>query len=166
MKRIITVFSAIILSNIALSQKWSIETSAYIQPFKKSIDNAFEGASLQLRYNKHLNEKIAFQAGVEFQSNSWSNHVLLSLGGAYTFYTKNNWSSDLQINIGNGIALFSPQPLYSFNSKGQLFWNYHTQKENVWGIGVGVQFFTTPSYKRYSTVFNTFNFPISVRYAF
>jgi hypothetical protein len=166
MKRIIAIFSAIILSNISLSQKWGIETSMYIQPVKKSIDNSFEGASLQLSYKKPMNEKIELRAGIEFQSNSWSNHVLLSLGGSYTFFNKNNWSSELQINVGNGIALFSPRFLYSFNSKGQLFWNYQTRKENLWGIGFGVHFFSTPPYKRYSDVFNTFNFPISFKYCF
>lgn len=150
----------------AQAQSWGVQTSMYVQPIKKPMDNRFEGASLQVNYKKPWNEKINLLAGLEGQINSWGNHVFLIVGGEYTYFTNEKWSSNVLLNLGNGFALFEPMPLYSFNTKGQIFWNYHTRKQNNWGIGVGVQFLVTPKYKNYSSIYSTVNMPITLRFNF
>ena len=161
------VFLMLFLStHFVLGQNWGIQTSMLVQPIKKSFDNRFDGASFQMYYKKTFYEKLHFIAGIEGQINSWGNHVLLIVGGEYIYFKNERWSSNVRLNIGNGIALFQPNLLYSFNSKGQIFWNYRTKKQNIWGIGVGLQLMITPEYKSYSSIYSTVNVPVTLQYNF
>ena len=161
------MFMAIIFcSNFVQAQHWGVQTTMLLQPIKKSFDNGFEGASIQVNYRKAFNEKTILLAGIEGQVNSWANHALLVVGGEYTYFKNKRWSSNVLLNLGNGVAFFDPNALYSFNSKGQVFWNYHTKNENSWGIGVGLQYFVTPKYNVYSSIYSSVNVPVTIQYNF
>ncbi len=165
MIRFLTIAIVLFLTSNVLGQNWQIRGVQHINFFPTGADNRLEGIEFSGFYNYQLNEKTTIVGGLTWNTNSWANHILLKVGAEFELARKNSWSVSTQLEVGNGIALFSPSPLYTFDMQGILFANYHTEKDNQWGIGLGLQNIVTPEYSTYG-VFSTANLPISIRYQF
>jgi hypothetical protein len=157
---------------VALAQKWQIRADLHISPqglfssLDEVPDNSLAGTSLSMHYTHNLDDQFNVFGGLEFQGNSIANHTLIKVGGAYHFLRRENSFFSAQAEIGNGIALFSQRPLYSFSSSILFYWNYKSKKENHWSFGPGIQYFTTPDYALFSERFSFFSIPLSLKYTF
>lgn len=165
MIRLIIFSTLLILSCTVKGQNWQIRGIQHINLYSEGADNRLEGLELSGFYNYHLNENTSIHGGLTLNSNSWANHILFKLGVEFEIKKYNTWSFSTQLEVGNGIALFSPSPLYTFDMQGILFANYHTDKDNIWSIGVGMQNIVTPAYEKFG-IYSTVNLPISLRYRF
>lgn len=151
----------------SFGQNWDMQTGILFQPSRQELPNTnLNGLYISSNYSFTQFNHFTLFGGLEFQGNSWANHLLVNTGIKYPFFQKDNWLFDTQLSIGNGMALFQPTLLYSHSSKILFFANYMTKKENHWGIGIGAQFITTPSYKNFSTNFNAWNLPLVARFGF
>lgn len=165
MIRFFTIAFVLLLTSSVIGQNWQIRGVQHINFFAEGADNRLEGIALSGFYNYHLNKKTTILGGLTWNTNSWANHIILKVGAEFELWKKNNWSVSTQLKVGNGIALFSPSPLYTFELQGILFVNYHTEKDNQWGVGLGLQNIVTPGYAKYG-IFSTSNLPIAIRYQF
>ena len=153
------------LSFNAESQNWQIRGIQHINFYPEGADNRLEGLELSGFYNYPLNEKTSIHGGLVWNSNSWANHILIKLGVEFEIKKYSTWSFSTQLEVGNGLALFTPSLLYTFDMQGVLYANYHTGKDNIWSIGLGLQNIVTPAYEKYG-IYSTANLPISIRYRF
>ncbi len=165
MMRLFTIVFLLLLASNVIGQNWQIRGVQHINLTGEAIDNRLEGMTISGFYNYHINEKTSIVGGLTWNTNSWANHILLKVGAEFELRKKNNWSVSTQLEVGNGVALFSPSLLYTFEVQGIFFANYHTKKNNLWGVGLGLQNIVTPGYAKYG-VFSTANLPISIRYQF
>lgn len=167
MKKLFLLLIILLAIHSVYSQNWRIRANTYITTSNMLPLKYFEGISLSGLYSKKIGQQNnRLYGGITFNTNSWSNHVLAKLGYSYKWKTWTNWSFSQDIEIGNGIALFTPNPLYTFDFVTLGYFNFHTAKENSWGIGVGIQLITTPGYKTFSSIYSQYNLPISFRYCF
>lgn len=154
------------------SQNWQARTDFIISPdglfsnVKEKGDNGIGGATLSVQYIYQLSRKFDVSGGLEFYGNSIANHTLIKLAGSFNFLHREKDYLTIQAEIGNGIALFSPRPLYSMNSSILFYWNYITKKNSVWSLGIGAQYFSTPRYSSYSKRYKFFTIPTSLKYSF
>ena len=164
-KSYLTVIFLIFVS-YSWAQKFDIQSQFFWQPFHSSNENAKDGFGFNMNYLHEIHPKIKLLGGIGFQINPISSHFLIELGSNFRFYEKKKISFSLHTSIGNGLALFSPKPLYSLNAKGLFFVNYETKKNNFWSLGTGFQYFTTPKYEYYSTIYQFSNFPLVLKFSF
>lgn len=149
------------------AQKWEVQSSIMLQPnFSKLPGNALNGWQVSGFYNLPSKDKFTFGAGLEFQGNSWANHLLIMLKLDYGFFEKGKWSADAQFQVGNGIALYRKESLSTFNAKFLVFGNYKTEKNTLWSVGTGLQFITTPEYEKFSSIYRAVNLPLVIRRKF
>jgi hypothetical protein len=166
--RILTcvILLVLILSN-PVSAQIEIQTGVLLQPRTTNVPGtALNGLSLLLNYRHEMTEKWNVGGGLEFQGNSFGNHLLLQLQTSYFLLDKNNWSTDVNIQMGNGIAMYRPNVLYTFNTRLLIFENFKTTKQHQWSFGTGFQYITSPGYSNYSSKHAAFNFPMVVKYRF
>lgn len=144
-----------------------IQTGVLLQPRMANVPGtALNGLSLLVNYHHEMTEKWSVGGGLEFQGNSFGNHLLLQLQTSYFLYDKSNWSTNVNVQVGNGIAMYRPNPLYTFNTRLLIFENFKTTKKHQWSFGTGFQYITTPAYSNYSSKHAAFNFPMVVKYRF
>lgn len=172
MKKYSFAFLICLFPTILFSQSWQIRSDILLSPeglfssMEEVADNSFAGVAFSVNYTHTLNDQFNIYGGLELQGNSIANHTLIKVGGSFHFYHREISFLSTHAEIGNGVALFSQRPLYSFSSSVLLYWNYITKKENHWSIGPGIQYFTTPGYSKFSKKFGFFTIPISLKYSF
>lgn len=166
MMRTMLIATLLLFGSNAWGQNWQLRAIQHVSLSAESPDNRSEGMEFSLFRNFTFSEKTYIVGGISWTTNSWANHVLLKVGASNEFATYKNWSFSTQLELGNGIALFTPSPLYTYDIQGLIFMNLHTKKENQWSLGVGLQFISTPQYKKYSSNFTSVNLPLSFRYHF
>ena len=149
------------------AQNLEIQTSLFyvFQP-KDLPGNSLEGTGFSMNYGFYHTNHVRLTGGVEFQGNSWANHVLVNAGISYALITKPKYQAEIQLIAGNGLALFKPSPMYSFSPEANVFLNYITKRNNQWGIGTGIQYMITPAYETISPVYRMWTLPVHLRYRF
>jgi hypothetical protein len=166
MKTIYTTL-LILCFGMICAQKIELQTAALIEPNTTYLPgNSWNGMFFNASYTHLISEEMHLIAGLEFQSNSWANHLFVNLGIDYKLLNREPWFLDAQLSFGNGLSLFQQKPLYSIHARALLFWNYKTTKNNIWGIGSGVNYISTPGYSKYSSNYRAVNFPIVLRFGF
>lgn len=166
-KNFLFTFVFIFSFGVSYSQNWDARTGIIFQPnLDGTPTTSLNGIYFSSHYSFKEYKRFKLMGGLEFQGNSWANHLLINIGLTYNLVQKENWTFETELTLGNGLAAFQPAPLYSHSSKMLFIANYITKKQNCWGVGVGPQFITTPSYKNFSTNFNAWNLPLVVRFGF
>lgn len=149
------------------AQNWEIQTSLLSPVQNKALPgNLWEGISFQLNYTILNRANLRTIGGLEFQGNNWANHMLFNFGLAYTMMQRKSWTTEVMVSAGNGLALFSNGPLYSLNPKAGIFVNRITKRNNLLGLGTGLQYLITPGYKAYSTLYQIWTIPVHLRFRF
>lgn len=173
MKKLVFILTLIFIVNFAFSQNWRIRANSYVTTSSDLPLRYIEGISLSGFYSYRFKPDTAIldvtqvYGGVSVLSNSWANHVLVKIGVSFHLKTWGKWSSNADIEIGNGVALFEPKSLYSFEIQSTIYMNYSTSKNNKWGVGLGWQRIVTPGYKNIIPIEKqTYNILLSLRYAF
>lgn len=166
MMRTLIVATLILFTCTAQGQNWQIRGIQHVSLTTKKPVNVWEGMEFSMFRHFTFNENMDIVGGISWTTNSWANHALIKLGATHEFAKHKNWSFSTQLAFGNGVALFTPSPLYTYDIQGLVYANYHTKKDNLWSIGIGLQFISTPGYRAYSTVYNSTTLPISLRYCF
>tara|TARA_B100000508_G_scaffold141093_1_gene146516 strand:+ start:14354 stop:14875 length:522 start_codon:yes stop_codon:yes gene_type:complete len=173
MRKLILISIILFSVNLAFSQNWRLRSNCYVTTSSDLPLRYIEGISFSGFYSYRFKPDTSIllvnqvYGGLSFSTNSWANHLLAKIGFSPHIKSWKKWSSNADIEIGNGIALFKPKPLYTIDFQSTVYMNYHTLKDNLWGIGLGIQYISTPGYKKYTTIeqFEP-NMLLSLRYAF
>ncbi len=169
MRFLILTHLFLLLFNTQLqAQNWEFQFSAIVDPISTENlpENNWNGLSLSANYQKDIFVKSSLFGGLFFHSNSWANHTFLSFGISYELASSKKYALHANYYMNHGIALFSERPLYSHLSKLMIYNDFKINETKHLGLGIGVQYITTPRYSDYSLLHSRVNFPISIRFLF
>jgi len=168
MNRILLFISIFLSTFFTFAQRWEVQAGVVASFSTSSVlpENNWSGIYLAGRYHYTLTEKNTIFSGLTVQNNDWGNHLLLALGTEYELLNKGIITGNIAYTAENGWALFSPKALFTHSSKLLLIGEYKLKNEHKIGIGTGVQYITTPSYRDYSSIYQSWNMPFLIRFTF
>jgi len=167
MKRVIIL--ALLFSFFAQYEAKSQELSIYLNSLngiytEKTFAAGSRGGSLGLNYIQPLQQNFYWFGGLEISTVSWGNNAVANLGFIYSKDFALKWAWSVTALTQQGIALFKPNPFYTFSLSGIGGIEFKINKKESLYLGTGLRFYSCPEYRKYSLISSYLDFPIELAY--
>ncbi len=168
--RALAVFAlSISFSGRAWAQDWDVQVKSFGQlAYQGKIAGGWSGGAVAASYywklGSHARSRI--ETGAETGFVSWGNQALLLGGYQYRLPLSPKTMLLLGAQTGQGVALFRPRPLYVGTLGLVAGSRYQFSRRLAIGLQMGLRYYTCPAYKRYSSLYRYWDFPIEVHLYF
>ncbi len=168
MRRLI-IISAILLTFFGQKELKSQQLSIYLNSLNGIYaENAFvggsRGGSLGLNYIQPIQQNWKWLGGLEINTVSWGNNLVANLGVIYSKDFAPKWAWSLTALTQQGIALFKPNPFYTFSLSGMGGIEFKINAKSSLYMGTGLRYYNCPEYKKYSLISSYLDFPVELGY--